>query len=235
MSATFRVIPTADVRPSAHNVRDDLGDLTELTASLRANNMQQPIIVTDRVTHYELVDGHRRHTAATAANIRAIPAIVTEVNGLRATVVTMLAAAMHKQLTPLEQAKAFLALMDDGMPVGAIAQATGYSRTTIHERVSLLELPAECQDMVATGALTLRDAVALAHEVKAKRAGSVATRASRSAWFTRAHPLAAEVAKTCHHGSDRRLVGSLGCGQCWEATIRDAAVAEYVGRQQVAS
>lgn len=221
MTATFRMIQTSDIRPNKRNVREDLGDLTELAGSLRANGIQQPIIVTDQVTHYELVDGARRHGAAVLAAIKVMPAIVTEISGTRPTLVTMLAAAMHKQLTPLEQAKAFLNLKRDGMTIQSIAQATGYTRNTIQNRLLLLELPAEVLDMVTDGDLTLAEAQGMARQVRSTGTATGTRTAPRSTWLTKSHRLAQHVTRACNHDpATVTLVGGVGCGACWEDIIR---------------
>jgi ParB/RepB/Spo0J family partition protein len=220
----LRPLPTASIRPNARNVRADLGNIDELAASLRANGMQQPVIVTPNPggQTFSLVDGHRRHAAAVKAGIPQIPALITTVTGKRQTLAMMLAAAMHEQLKPMEQANAFRDLQDDGMTTAEISRVTGYSRPTILARISLLDLPDEAQDMVTEGTLTIAQATDLAKQVRAKGSGSSSTHsANRSAWLTKSHRLAANVEAACTHDTSRRVhVGGVGCGQCWEDAIR---------------
>jgi ParB family chromosome partitioning protein len=215
-------IPLEQLHPNPRNVRDDLGNLDELTASIRAVGLLQPLVVTKRAGGgWTIVDGHRRYQAALIAGAKALPCVARRDAGDETAV--MLAAAMHKQLTPLEQARAFDALRRRGLGVADIAARTGYTTATVRGRLDLLGLPVEARRMLERGQLTVTDATELARQVRAAGAGSTRAAVKRSAWFTKSHRLAAVVAESCTHGDDRTLVGGVGCGQCWEAAIRDDA------------
>ncbi|WP_030526622.1 ParB/RepB/Spo0J family partition protein [Phycicoccus jejuensis] len=218
-NVTLRGVPIGDLVANAANVRDDATvDVEDLAASIRVQGILQPLIVNETGGRLVVTDGHRRLAAARLAQVPVLPCLVTTGRGKRDVVATMLATAMHKELTPLEQARAFRQLRNEGMVSVDIARATGYSAALVKARLLLLELPREAQDMVEDSTLTLRDATTLAKQVKAKRTGTVGTNAGRSAWFTRSHPLAASI--TCDHGDRRTIVGAVACGQCWEETIR---------------
>ena len=51
-------------------------DLEELTASIRANGVVQPIVVRRKGDRYQIVAGERRWRASQRAELRRIPAVV---------------------------------------------------------------------------------------------------------------------------------------------------------------
>jgi ParB/RepB/Spo0J family partition protein len=223
-TVTFRGIPTADLTDNPRNVRDDVKvtEIDDLAASIRANGILQPLIVNHTLDdQYVVTDGHRRLAAARLAKVPIVPCLVTDAHDDQAVLTVMLATAMHKELTPLEQAKAFEQCRKQGMLTPQIARATGYSPALVKNRLLLLELPAEAQDMVEADELTLGQATALAKQVKAKRTGTTTTSTYKSRWLARTHRLASKVELTCDHADVRQVVGGVGCGQCWEAAIRE--------------
>lgn len=214
-------IPIDQVYPNRANVRDDLGDLTELTASVKARGIQQPLVVTRRPAGgWTLVDGHRRYEAAVLAGATVVPCVATKAGSSQQQLAVMLAAAMHKSLTPLEQAKAFGRLREQGESATSIASQTGYTVRTVRDRLALLDLPADAQAMLRDKKLTTAAAVDLAKEVRARRSGTVTVKAKRSAWFGKPHPMAVAAAARCDHADTRVMVGAIACGQCWEHVLR---------------
>lgn len=216
---SMRVLRTEVIKPSRGNVRKNMGDLTELAASIKIHGLLQPIIVTPMPGGYELVDGERRYRAALLAHVPALPALIVSAQSRQRTIAVMLATAMHKTLDPIEQAKAFHALREEGLTVAAVSQQTGYSTATISARLLLLGLPEELQDLVSDKQITVTAATELAKQVKATGSGSTSTH-QHSAWLRPHHRLAGAARDACDHHDTRVIVGTVACGQCWEDTIR---------------
>jgi ParB/RepB/Spo0J family partition protein len=214
----LRRVRTADLVANRRNIREHLDDIDELAASIRANGLLQPLIVNDQAGTLVVTDGHRRLAACQRAHVPTVVCLVTTDADARRVTTTMLAAAMHQGLKPLEQARAFHDLRAEGLTVLDIARATGYSTGLIRQRLLLLELPDDAQDLVEDQTLTIGQATTLAKQVKATKTGSVTKGNGRSAWLTKAHPLALSI--TCDHRDTRTIIGSVACGQCWEASIR---------------
>lgn len=212
-------VPIDQLHPNPANIRADLGDLTELAASIRAVGLLQPLVVTPRPRGggWTVLDGHRRLAAAKLAGARALPCMAAMASDADQQVSLMLAAAMHKELDPIDLGEAFRALRNRGVTVAEIARRTGYSTATINARLLLTSLPDEARDMVRHGELTVTEATNLA------RTGTAMARARKPAWLTSSHPLAARVKALCMHRDVRAVVGSVGCGQCWEQVIREDA------------
>jgi len=213
------MIPLERIHPNPANIRADLGDLTELAASIREVGLLQPLVVTQHRDGWLILDGHRRYAAAKQAGAQALPCLASKHGDVDGQLSTMLAAAMHKQLEPLDQARAFARLRARRVTVAEIARRTGYSTSTVQQRLLLIDLPDEVQDMVTGGQITLAEATRLARDVRQHGAGSAHTGAPRRpAWFGPTHRLAATVRAACTH-LDRHRYGGQGCGQCWEAAL----------------
>lgn len=209
------------IRPTPANVRQDLGDLPELAASMREHGVQQPLVAqSDGVEgRWVLVDGERRYNPATMAGLPRVPCLILAAGTRDHTLTVMLASALHKRLEPLEHAAAFRALRNHGLSVAEIARRTGYSTSTVSSRLLLLDLPREAKEMVHDGRVTAQEAQGLARQVKAKRSGVARVRAPKGVWFTANHRLQGSAADMCDH-ADARTQHAGACGQCWEEIIR---------------
>ncbi|WP_369068570.1 ParB/RepB/Spo0J family partition protein [Kineococcus terrestris] len=69
-------IRVADVRFHPHNVRRDLGDLRDLTGSIKRYGVMQPLVVERYGPGFRLRAGHRRLAAARLAGLASVPALV---------------------------------------------------------------------------------------------------------------------------------------------------------------
>lgn len=147
-------IPVEDLYPHPDNPRKDLGDLTELADSIKANGVLQnltvvPRTVTGEITGetwqkgYTVVIGHRRLAASKLAGLKELPCVITDMD-LRSQVQTMLMENIQRaDLTVYEQAQGFQMMLDMGDSVDDIARKSGFSTTTVRRRVKLLELDRE--------------------------------------------------------------------------------------------
>lgn len=212
-------IPLDRLRPHPDNIRDDLGDLTELATSIATRGLLQPLVVAPAGKSFLILDGHRRYAAAKIAGVPAVPCLAVKPGDVARDTAVMLAAAMHKALTPLERGRAFRALRRRGLSTAEIARQSGYSAATVASGLLLADLPPEAQDMVATGELTATAGVQMAREVRRAPSSTPQHVGPRASWLNPDHRLASMVRNSCSH--DGRLrIGGIGCGQCWEDAIR---------------
>lgn len=228
--AGLAAIPVEDIRPNPANIRrTGLGNLDDLTASIKAEGILNPLLVEDRIGHYLLIAGHRRLAAAKRAGLTRVPCIVRTTSTAAKTTTRMLIENVQRaDLHPLDEAKAYAALCTEGLTIPQIGAATGMPVARIRGRLDLLHLPAPAQQMVRAGDLKLGPATQLAKQVKATKTGSVTTRAERcQPHFTLSHRLGQDAKVACDlagHPTAGRLGGAdsqTACGSCWETTIRD--------------
>ena len=148
--------------PHSDNPRKDLGDLSELAASIKASGVLQNLtVVPDEPdnpdTDYTIIIGHRRYAAAKIAGLTELPCIVVEMSE-REQLQTMLVENMQRSdLTTYEQAQGFQMMLNMGDSVAEIAEKSGFSQTTIRRRVKLLDLDRQKFQKAESRGATLGD------------------------------------------------------------------------------
>ena len=136
-------IDTRKLKPHPKNPRLDLGDISELTASIRAKGILQPLTVVaedEDFENYTIVIGHRRFAAAKAAHLVEVPCTLVEMTEAEQVETMLMENMQRSDLTPYEEAQGFQMMMELGTSKSEISQKTGFSRTTIDHRLKLLEL-----------------------------------------------------------------------------------------------
>jgi len=153
----LRELTISDIRPNPNQprVHFDEESLVELSASIKAIGVLQPILVRPVDNGYELIAGERRWRAAQRAGLSVIPAVVRVTDEL-ASVEQALVENLHRQdLTPLEEAAAYQQLLDDfSMTHEQVATKVGKSRSAITNSLRLLTLPPSIQQYLADGRLS---------------------------------------------------------------------------------
>lgn len=122
------------------NPRKDLGDLTELTDSIKASGIMQNLTVVPEDDHYLVVIGNRRMEAAKLAGLDTAPCAVVNMTPAEQLSTMMVENMQRSDLTIFEQAAGFQLMMDMGDTVDSIAEKTGFSASTVRRRVKLMEL-----------------------------------------------------------------------------------------------
>lgn len=162
-------VPVDEIDPNPMNVRRDLGDLDELAASIATSGIRHPLTVSpvhqvDGGDRYVLIDGHRRYAAARLAGLTTVPAIVrTGLTGDVEVLVEMLTAGLlQERLSPVEEAAAYTQLELLGLKPAEIAKRVGRARSTVEQRLHLMDLPEAVRERVHTRAITLDEAAVIA-------------------------------------------------------------------------
>lgn len=138
-------LPTELLKPHPKNPRKDVGDVTELAESIKANGIFQPLTVLsgDSIDGYTVVIGHRRLAAAKLAGLETVPCNVAEMTEQEQVSTMLLENMQRNDLTVYEQAQGFQMMLDLGETEQSIAEKTGFSKATVRHRVKLLELDRE--------------------------------------------------------------------------------------------
>ena len=128
-------IPIEKLYVGKHNVRRDMGDLTELTASIKEKGILQPVLVRPAGEKYEIIVGSRRFEAAKVAELTTIPVIVREMSDAEAVAASLVENLQRGDLGLEERVKGYKMLMElDRERFGSyrlLAKAVGKAHTSI--------------------------------------------------------------------------------------------------------
>jgi ParB family chromosome partitioning protein len=142
--------------PEQPRTEFDPGELDGLAQSIREHGVILPVVVEEAAGVYILHDGERRVLAARLAGLTEIPAVViAPLNGdgpqkrlLRALVANL----QRVDLSPIEEARAYLKLRNLGLSTNQIAEQTGKHVSQIYNRLKLLEdYEPEIQELIHRG------------------------------------------------------------------------------------
>ena len=152
-----------DRNPFQTRTHIDDAQLAELSASITANGVVQPILVRPQANgRFQLIAGERRWRASQLAGKKTIPAILRQVSDEQAMEITIVENLQRADLNAMEQARAFERLSREfHMTQEQMAQRTGKDRATVSNFLRLLRLPSGVQSRVESGELSFGHARAL--------------------------------------------------------------------------
>ena len=135
----------------------DEAALEELTASVLAHGVLQPVMVRPRGGgRYELIAGERRFRAARQAGLTQIPAVVRQMTDEESLTVALIENIQREDLNAMEAARGYRQLLDQfGLTQTELARQLGKSQSTVAYALSLLRLPPAMQDSISSGQLSM--------------------------------------------------------------------------------
>lgn len=125
--------------------------LIELSQSIKVEGVMSPIMVRPIDGKYEIVQGERRFRAAKMAGLTEIPSIIREVDEVEAFHLAFLENLQREQMTPIEEAQAFLWYSTQGFTQEEIAEKVKKTRDYVASKMRLLELSESVQRMISVG------------------------------------------------------------------------------------
>ncbi|WP_102126094.1 ParB/RepB/Spo0J family partition protein [Deinococcus planocerae] len=144
--------------------------LAELAGSIREKGVLQPLLVRPRGDGFEIVAGERRWRASQLAGLTEVPVIVRDLGDREALEIAVVENLQREDLGPLEEARAYQALLDQGLNQEGVAQAVGKGRSTISNALRLLSLPEAALRALDAGEITAGHARAVLAQPEADRA-----------------------------------------------------------------
>ena len=163
----IRTLRLSDIEPTRGQPRKkfDESALAALAASIASVGLLQPIVVTENTDFpgtYRILAGERRWRASRIAGLTEIPCVVFSGDELAAAQVSLVENIQREDLSPIEEALAFRALMERfGLTQEEVSEKTGRSRPAVANTMRLLELPEDIRSAVSEGLLSAGHARAL--------------------------------------------------------------------------
>lgn len=160
----YQVVDIKKLVPSKSNYRKtfDKAAMAELTASIKAKGVLQPILVRPVNGHLEIVAGHRRHQGALGAGLKEMPVIVRDLSDTEALEIQVVENTQREDPNPMEEGWGFKALLEKGQHTPeTLAGKIDKSARYVLERVKLTTLLEEAQKKIASGGISLGHALLL--------------------------------------------------------------------------
>ncbi len=139
-----KILPIDKIEPNPEQPRTEIGDLSELTASIKQNGVLEPLLVKpnrDNQT-WMIIAGERRWRASNLAGLREVPCIELDLDEKSIAEIALIENLQRKDLTLWEEADGLAALKEKfGYTQEEIAKKISKSRTTVTESLTIAGLP----------------------------------------------------------------------------------------------
>ena len=157
LSSRVRYIPINDIRPNPQQPRRlfDQDGLRELSESIAAYGILQPLTVRAQNGGYELVAGERRWRAARMAGLRQVPCLLARVDEEDAALLALIENLQRRDLDYMEEASAIARLLRRyGLSQQQAAEKLGRSQSAVANKLRLLRLEEPVVDALRRYGLT---------------------------------------------------------------------------------
>jgi len=162
--AGVRMMPVGALTPQPGQPRRVFDDsaLEELSQSIAARGVLQPILVRPHGRNYQIVAGERRWRAAQRARLHEVPVIVRELDDADTFEIALLENIQRKDLNAIEEADAYKRLIGEfGHTQEALGKLVHKSRSHVANLLRLLDLPEAVQALLTDGKIEMGHARAL--------------------------------------------------------------------------
>jgi ParB family chromosome partitioning protein len=143
-AAVGRMIRVDEIRPNPEQPRKALGDLRELTESVREKGVLEPLLVRFIASEgcFYIISGERRYHAARAAGLREVPCIEKSVDDAETLEIALIENIQRKDLTAFEEADGLHRLASQFEYTHEdMAKKIGRARSSVTETLSLRNIP----------------------------------------------------------------------------------------------
>ncbi len=159
LAESLQHLEITQLQPGKYQPRTnmDQSSLMELSKSIKAQGIMQPILVRPiDAERYEIIAGERRWRAAQLAGLTQVPAIIREVADESALAMSLIENIQRENLNPLETAMGIDRLIREfGMTHQTAGDALGSSRSAITNLLRLLNLASPVQDLMMQGKIDM--------------------------------------------------------------------------------
>jgi ParB family transcriptional regulator, chromosome partitioning protein len=158
-AAVGRMIPVERIRPEPDQPRKTLGDLRELTESIREKGVLEPLLVRfmPREDCYYIISGERRYHASRAAGLREVPCIEKNADDAETLEIALIENLQRKDLTAFEEADGLNRLAEQfDYTHDDVAKKIGKSRSSVTEALTLRNIPEDLRKKCIENGITAK-------------------------------------------------------------------------------
>lgn len=142
-SNEIKLINPSLIDPHPDNPRKNIGDVTDLAASIKTNGLLTPLSVVHNGSRYRVIAGHRRLAACKQAGTGAVPCFVLDLDPLQQLEAMITENCQREQLTALEEADAIQGMLDLGATTANVAHRLGRSADYVRDRAKAASIKTE--------------------------------------------------------------------------------------------
>ena len=142
-SNEIKLINPSLIDPHPDNPRKNIGDVTDLAASIKANGLLSPLSVVPNGSRFRVIAGHRRLMACKQAGTGAVPCFVLQLDPLQQLEAMVTENCQREQLTVLEEADAIQGMLDLGATTASVAHRLGRSADYVRDRAKAASIDNE--------------------------------------------------------------------------------------------
>ncbi len=146
-----------EIEPNNMQPRKDFNEdaLQELAESIKQYGIIEPLVVTNKGNHYEIIAGERRWRAARIAGIKKVPVVIREYTDQERMEIALIENIQREDLNSIEEALAYKSLIDEyNMTQDEVSQRVSKSRTAITNSIRLLKLTDDVKQMLIDGMIS---------------------------------------------------------------------------------
>ncbi len=154
-----RVLPIGQIEPNPDQPRTEIGDLSELSASIKQKGVLEPLLVkpVPETGMWMIIAGERRWRAANLAGLKEVPCIELDIDEKAVAEIALIENMQRKDLTVWEEADGLAALAKTyGYTHEDIAKKLSKSRTSVTESMTLAGIPANVRDKCREASITAK-------------------------------------------------------------------------------
>ncbi len=159
IKVTNNKISISSIVPNKFQPRQnfDKNSLEDLTNSIRARGIIQPLIVrkSNEENKYELIAGERRLQASQNAGLHEVPVVILNIDDVRSLEFAIVENVQRKDLNPIEEAEGYKRLINEfNYDQEKVAKFIGKSRAHISNCLRLLNLPKKIIQQIIENKIT---------------------------------------------------------------------------------
>ncbi len=139
----IKLINTSLIDPHPDNPRKNIGDVTDLANSIKANGLLSPLSVVPNGERFRVIAGHRRLAACKQAGTGAVPCFVLDLDPLQQLEAMVTENCQREQLTVLEESDAIQGMLDLGATTASVAHQLGRSSDYVRDRAKAASIDNE--------------------------------------------------------------------------------------------